>query len=117
MKTAGRKTKATNVVASRVCGTEGENNLAPWGGLDGKKNSGHRKSVFSLTPFMELPLWNLSGVGARLRVLTRVIYLSLDWNSSDDQFHAREPRSIEFNFNDIRGPQFHVCYCNSFFRP
>jgi hypothetical protein len=55
MKTAGRKTKATNVVASRVCGTEGENNLAPWGGLDGKKNSGHRKSVFSLTPFMELP--------------------------------------------------------------
>jgi hypothetical protein len=54
MKTAGRKTKATNVVASRVCGTEGENNLAPWGGLDGKKNFGHRKSVFSLTPFMEL---------------------------------------------------------------
>jgi hypothetical protein len=54
LKTAGRKTKATNVVASRAHGTEGQNNPAPWGGLDGKKNSGHRKSVFSLTSFMEL---------------------------------------------------------------
>jgi hypothetical protein len=51
MKTAGRKTKATNVVASRAHGTEGQNNPAPWGGLDGKKNSDRSRSVFSLTPF------------------------------------------------------------------
>jgi|HubBroStandDraft_6_1064221.scaffolds.fasta_scaffold92909_2 hypothetical protein len=36
---------------------EGEDNPAQWGGLDGKENSGHRKSVFSLTR-----LWNLPGV-------------------------------------------------------
>jgi hypothetical protein len=56
MKTAGRENQKryTDVVASRVCGTEGRNNPAPWGGLDGKKNSGHRKSVFFLTSFMEL---------------------------------------------------------------
>jgi hypothetical protein len=40
--------------AARDHGTEGENNPAQWGGLDGKKNSGRRRSVFSLTPFMEL---------------------------------------------------------------
>jgi hypothetical protein len=54
MKTAGRKTKATNVVASRAHGTEGQNNPAPSGGLDDKKNSGQGRSVFSLTSFMEL---------------------------------------------------------------
>jgi hypothetical protein len=41
-------------VASRAQGTEGKNNPAQWGGLDGKKDSGQRRSVFSLTPFMEL---------------------------------------------------------------
>jgi site-specific recombinase XerD len=46
--------RATNVVASRVCGTEGENNLAPSGGLDVKKTSGQGRSVFFLTPFIEL---------------------------------------------------------------
>jgi hypothetical protein len=56
MKTAGRENQKryTNVVASRVYGTEGENNLAPWGGLDVKKTSGHGRSVFFLTPFIEL---------------------------------------------------------------
>jgi hypothetical protein len=39
---------------SRAHGTEDKNNPAQWGGLDGKKNSGQRLSVFSLTPFMEL---------------------------------------------------------------
>jgi hypothetical protein len=56
MKTAARENQKRyrNRVASRDHGTEGQNNPALWGGLDGKKNSGHRKSVFSLTPFMEL---------------------------------------------------------------
>ena len=56
MKTAGRETQKRykNRVASRAQGTEGKNNPAQWGGLDGKKNSGQRRSVFSLTPFMEL---------------------------------------------------------------
>jgi hypothetical protein len=56
MKTAGRETQKRykNRVASRAQGTEGKDNPAQWGGLDGKKNSGQRRSVFSLTPFMEL---------------------------------------------------------------
>jgi hypothetical protein len=56
MKTAGRETQKRykNRVASRAQGTEGKNNPAQWGGLDGKKNSGQRRSVFFLTPFMEL---------------------------------------------------------------
>ena len=56
MKTAGRENQKryTSVVASRAHGTEGENNPAQRSGLDGKKNSGHRRSVFSLTSFMEL---------------------------------------------------------------
>jgi hypothetical protein len=57
MKTAGRETHnryATVSVASRDHGTEGENNPAQWGGLDGKKKSGHGRSVFFLTPFIEL---------------------------------------------------------------
>jgi hypothetical protein len=33
---------------------EGENNPAQWGGLDGKKTSGHRESVSFLPPFMEI---------------------------------------------------------------
>ena len=44
----------TSVVASRAPGTEGQNEPAQPGGLDGKKNSGQRRSVFFLTPFMEL---------------------------------------------------------------
>jgi hypothetical protein len=35
-------------VASRVHRTEGENNPAPWAGLDDKKKSGHGRSVFFL---------------------------------------------------------------------
>jgi hypothetical protein len=56
MKIAGRKKQKRyrNLVASRAHGTEGENKPAQRGGLDGKKNSGHRKSVFSLAPFIEL---------------------------------------------------------------
>jgi hypothetical protein len=56
MKTAGKENQKRyrTFVASRDQGTEGENNPAQWGGLDGKKNSGHRTSVFSLTPFIEL---------------------------------------------------------------
>jgi hypothetical protein len=45
--------RAKNRVASRAHGTEGKNNPAQWGGLDGKKNAGQRRSVFSSTPFME----------------------------------------------------------------
>jgi hypothetical protein len=56
MKNADRENQKryTSVVASRAPGTEGQNKPAQWGGLDGKKNSGDRRSVFSLTPFMEL---------------------------------------------------------------
>jgi hypothetical protein len=56
MKTAGRETQKRykNLVASRAYGTEGQNKPAQRGGLDGKKNSGRRRSVFCLTPFMEL---------------------------------------------------------------
>jgi hypothetical protein len=56
MKTAGKENQKRyrTLVASRDQGTEGENNPAQWGGLDGKKKSGHRRSVFSLTPFIEL---------------------------------------------------------------
>src|ERR1700677_424529 len=56
MKTAGRENQKRyrNRVASRAPGTEGQNKPARWGGLDGKKNSGHKRSFFSLTPFMEL---------------------------------------------------------------
>jgi|BogFormECP03_OM3_1039632.scaffolds.fasta_scaffold04724_2 hypothetical protein len=47
---------------------EGKNNPAQWGGLDGKKNSGQRRSVFSLTPFMELTRTLPRGpAGLRLR--------------------------------------------------
>ena len=57
MKTAGRENPnryATVLVAFRVYGTEAENNSAQWGGLDVKKKSGHGRSVFFLTPFIEL---------------------------------------------------------------
>jgi hypothetical protein len=56
MKTAGRETQKRYAifVASRVCGTEGENNPAQWGGLDVKKQSGHGRSIFFLNPFIEL---------------------------------------------------------------
>jgi hypothetical protein len=67
MKTAGRENQKryTSVVATRDHGTESENNPAQWGGLDGKKNSGHRRSVFSLTPFMErIRSWAISGRAA-----------------------------------------------------
>jgi hypothetical protein len=56
MKTADRETQKRyrTFVASRDPGTEGKNNPAQWGGLDVQKNSGHRRSVFFLTPFIEL---------------------------------------------------------------
>ena len=38
----------TNHVASRDHGTDGKNNPAQWGGLDGKKNSGHQERCFLL---------------------------------------------------------------------
>src|SRR5271155_3005599 len=56
MKTAGRENqkRCLNRAASRDHGTEGQNNPVQWGGLDGKKTSGRRRSLFSLTPFIEL---------------------------------------------------------------
>jgi len=57
MKTAGRENPnryTTVLVASRVYGTEAENNSAQWGGLDVEKKSGHTRSLFFLTPFIEL---------------------------------------------------------------
>jgi len=53
MKTAGRETQKRYgiFVASRVYGMDGENNPAQWGGLDVRKNSGHRRSVFLDFPF------------------------------------------------------------------
>src|SRR5271168_989263 len=55
-KTAGRENQKRCVkeAASRDHGTEGQNNPVQWGGLDGKKTSGRRRSLFSLTPFIEL---------------------------------------------------------------
>src|SRR5271168_5019126 len=54
-KTAGRENqkRCLNRAASRDHGTEGQNNHVQWGGLDGKKNSGRRRSLFSLTPFID----------------------------------------------------------------
>jgi hypothetical protein len=56
MKTADRENqnRYTSVVATRDHGTQDQNHPAQRGRLDGKKNSGRRRSVFSLTPFMEL---------------------------------------------------------------
>jgi hypothetical protein len=56
MKTADRENqnRYTSVVATRDHGTQDQNHPAQRGPLDGKKNSGRRRSVFSLTPFMEL---------------------------------------------------------------
>src|ERR1700733_11410349 len=71
MKNADKESQKryTSVVASRAPGTEGQNEPAQPGGLDGKKNSGQRRSVFFLTPFMELTRhWT----SAPVRELTRV---------------------------------------------
>ncbi|MGB9309189.1 MAG: hypothetical protein WCC15_00655, partial [Candidatus Acidiferrales bacterium] len=56
MKTAGKENpkRCENAAASRDRGTEGYNNPAQWGGLEANKTSGRRRSVFSLTPFIEL---------------------------------------------------------------
>src|ERR1700726_1674030 len=89
MKTAGRKTKATNVVASRAHGTEGQNNPAPSGGLDGKKNSGQGRSVFSLTSFMELiGTWEVLRFHSRLE------------KSSDEVEDVKDDRPIDPHPND-----------------
>jgi hypothetical protein len=60
MKTADRETQKRyrTFAASRDPGTESKNNPAQWGGLDVKKNSGHKRSVFSLTPLIELIRWD-----------------------------------------------------------
>src|SRR5271156_4053208 len=54
-KTAGRENqkRCLNRAASRDHGTEGHSDLAQRGGLDGKKTSGRRRSLFSLTPFID----------------------------------------------------------------
>jgi hypothetical protein len=54
MKAAGSETQKRyeTLVASQDHGAEGENNPAQWGGLEGKKKSGHRRSAFFLTPFI-----------------------------------------------------------------
>ena len=57
MKTAGRENPnryATALVAFRVYREEAENNSAQWGRLGVDKKSGRRRSVFFLTPFIEL---------------------------------------------------------------
>jgi hypothetical protein len=56
MKTAGKENpkRCLHEAASRDRGTESYNNPAQWGGLEGKKTSSHRRSVFFLTPFIEL---------------------------------------------------------------
>jgi hypothetical protein len=54
MKIAGKENQKRCVkeAAPRDRGTEGHNNPAQCGGLEGKKNSGQRRSVFFLTPFI-----------------------------------------------------------------
>jgi hypothetical protein len=57
MKTAGRENPnryTAVLVAFRVYGTEAENTSCSMVGLDVEKKSGHRRSVFFLTPFIEL---------------------------------------------------------------
>jgi hypothetical protein len=56
MKAAGKKnqTRCPNEAASREHETEGQNNPAQRGGLEGKKTSSRRRSVFSLIPFIGL---------------------------------------------------------------
>jgi hypothetical protein len=56
MKTADKEHQKRwlNKAASRDQRTEGNDNPAQRGGLDGNKKSGCRKGVFSLTPFIEL---------------------------------------------------------------
>jgi hypothetical protein len=59
VKTAGRENPnryTTVLVAFRAYGTEAENNPAQWGGLDVENKSGHRRSVFFLTPFIDIEL-------------------------------------------------------------
>ncbi|MGB8802229.1 MAG: hypothetical protein WCC97_16215 [Candidatus Acidiferrales bacterium] len=56
MKTADKEHQKRwlNKAASRDQRTEGNDNPAQRGGLDGKKKSSRRRSLFSLTPFIEL---------------------------------------------------------------
>jgi hypothetical protein len=48
------QTRCANGAATRDHGTEGQNNPAQRGGLEAKKKSGRRRSVFFSTPFIEL---------------------------------------------------------------
>src|SRR5271156_3251669 len=73
MKTAGREnqTRCLNEAASRDHGTEGHSNPAPWGGLEGKKTCGRRRSFFFLTPFIELTRsWHLTAGKSSPRATT-----------------------------------------------
>jgi hypothetical protein len=56
MKTAGRENQERykSLVASRDQGTEGQNNPAQWGGLEGKKTCGHQGRFLFLTTFIGL---------------------------------------------------------------
>jgi hypothetical protein len=60
MKTAGRENQKRwqKEAASRDHGTEDQNKPAQRGGLENRKKSGRRRSVFSLTPFIELIRWD-----------------------------------------------------------
>jgi hypothetical protein len=53
MKTAGKEnqTRCPNEAAPRDRRTEGQNNPAQWGGLEAKKISSRRRSVFFLDSF------------------------------------------------------------------
>src|SRR5271155_469740 len=53
MKTAGRENPNRHI-AFRVFGAEAENTSCSIGGLGVEKKAGHRRSVFFLTPFIEL---------------------------------------------------------------
>jgi hypothetical protein len=80
MKIAGRENQkryATALVASRVYGTEGENNPAQSTRLDVKKKSGHGRSVFFLTPFIELirpSTKNPGGAGSVIRIENALLH-------------------------------------------
>jgi len=57
MKTAGRENPnryRTVLIAFRVHGTEAENTSCSMAGPDVEKKYAHRRSVFFLTPFIEL---------------------------------------------------------------
>ncbi|MGA9482563.1 MAG: hypothetical protein WBV48_11610, partial [Candidatus Acidiferrales bacterium] len=50
----GRTASTPRITRESNMWIEVENHPAQWGGLDGKKNSSYGRSIFSLTPFVEL---------------------------------------------------------------